>query len=81
MVEHSQLYDECSDCVADKGLYHRSRACCWARYLVSLPLLELRRGWLERLKARVSAKFYAEIERSTKMRWEKIKGKHAKNSA
>jgi hypothetical protein len=68
---------ECADCLADLGMYYFSRACCRGRFLVSVPLLALRQAWMVRWKNRVSAEFYADIERATKQRWEKVNGKRA----
>ena len=66
---------ECDDCIEDKGLYDFSRACCRARFLVSVPLLDLRKGWMRRWKRKVSEEFYDAIEAAVKKRWEKIGGK------
>lgn len=66
--------EDCDLCAKDDGNYDFGRVCCCARYIASLPLVRLRRGWMERLKARKSAEFYTAIERAVTVRWEKTKG-------
>lgn len=68
------MADECDLCARDDGNYQFDRACCCARFVTAVPLVRLRRGWMERFKARVSAGFYAEIERAVTARWKNKKG-------
>lgn len=63
----------CALCTKNNGNYDFGRVCCCARYITSLPLVSLRRMWMELLKARKSAEFYAEIERTVTERWKKLK--------
>lgn len=65
---------DCDLCAADLGRYDWSKVCCRSRFITSLPRVVLRRGWMERWKARESAEFYADIQRVVTARWENKKG-------
>lgn len=60
---------QCDLCVSDRGVYEFGRVCCCARFVSSLPLVRLRRGWMELFKVRKSADVYAQIEAAVKARW------------
>lgn len=65
---------ECELCAKDDGNYDFGRVCCRARFITSLPMVHLRRGWMARWKTRESAGLYAEIERAVTARWKNKKG-------
>lgn len=60
---------QCNLCVSDAGVYDFARVCCMARFVCSIPLKHLRKGWMERFRARKGADVYAELERAVKARW------------
>jgi len=60
---------DCDLCAADKGVYDFGRVCCCARYVCSIPLKAMRQGWMERLKSRVDAGFFAQLEQAISVRW------------
>lgn len=60
---------QCNLCDRDAGVYDFSRVCCMARFVCSIPLKTLRRGWMARFEARKGADIYAQLERAVKARW------------
>lgn len=61
---------QCKLCDTDRGVYDFSRVCCMARFVCSIPLKSLRKGWMARFKARTGADVYAQLELTVKARWE-----------
>lgn len=61
--------DYCDLCAADKGVYDFGRVCCCARYVCSIPLKQLRAGWMGLFKSRNSAEFFEQLECAVRARW------------
>lgn len=66
--------DDCGLCVRENGLFDWGQVCCRARFVIGLPGIEYRRGWMARWKARENAEFYAQIAAEVKARWDKKTG-------
>lgn len=65
--------DGCELCARDKGVYDFGRVCCCARYVCSIPLKQLRAGWMELFKSRNSAEFFEQLECAARALWESKK--------
>lgn len=59
----------CELCAEDVGVLDFVRPCCVARFVASVPLLEMRRGWLERLRMKNSAEFMEQVEERLREIW------------
>lgn len=62
---------DCELCVGDSPIYDFGLVCCRARFILSVPMLEVRRGWIERWK-RKDSEMCAAVEREVRMRWRGI---------
>lgn len=60
----------CHLCAAASGEFNWGNVCCRTRFIVGLPGIDWRRGWMERWKARESSEFYDAIARAVKAGWE-----------
>jgi hypothetical protein len=65
---------DCNLCLVASGEFNWGNVCCRARFVIGLPGIDWRRGWMARWKAREIPEFYAEIERAVKARWENKAG-------
>lgn len=61
----------CELCAADLGVLDFGRPCCVARFVASVPLLEMRREWLERLGRRNEEEFMSWVEERLREIWGK----------
>lgn len=61
--------ETCTLCIAAAGEYNWGKACCRARFVVGLPGIDWRQGWMARWKLSEIPEFYAEIEQAVKVRW------------
>lgn len=61
--------DGCELCALDKGVYDFGRVCCCARFVCSVPIKQLRAGWMEWFKSRNRAEFFEQLECTVKARW------------
>jgi hypothetical protein len=70
-VASTSFFDgTCDLCTAAAGIYNWGNLCCRARFVTSLPGIDLRRGWMARWKSRETPSFYAAIARAVKAQWE-----------
>lgn len=61
----------CELCAADAGVLDFGRPCCVARYIAKLPALDVRRGWMERLRVKNSVEFMERVEERLREIWGK----------
>lgn len=66
--------DPCPLCVAKDGEYGWGNVCCRARFVISLPGIDWRRGWMARWKMKELPDFYMAIEHAVKKLWENKTG-------
>lgn len=59
----------CELCAADSCILDFGRPCCVARFIARLPLLEMRRGWLERLRRKKDGEFMERVEDRLREIW------------
>lgn len=64
------MTEVCELCVQDSCILNFASPCCVARYVAKLPELEMRRGWLERLRIKNSAEFMERVEERLREIWE-----------
>ncbi|MFA6015882.1 MAG: hypothetical protein WC742_12530 [Gallionellaceae bacterium] len=65
---------QCALCDKDAGVYDFDRVCCVARFVCSIPIKALRKGWMERFKAQNGAGAHTLLECAVKARWALKKG-------
>jgi hypothetical protein len=63
----------CDLCEKNGSVYNFNRTCCLARFVVKLPSLELRRGWLARLAEQRGEEFQVEVAAEVRRLWEERK--------
>lgn len=58
----------CGLCAAASPVYDFGLVCCRVRFILSVPVLDIRREWLDRWK-RMDSEICAEVEREVEARW------------
>ena len=63
---------ECELCVDNSPVYQFDRLCCRVRYILGIPLREVRQAWLDRWRQR-EPEVAAKVEALVLERWESRK--------
>lgn len=58
----------CELCAVDSAVYNFGMVCCRVRFILGVPVLEIRQGWLERWR-RMDSEMGAEVEREVAAQW------------
>lgn len=67
---------DCALCIEDSPVYDFGLVCCRVRFILSVPVLEVRRAWLERWK-RQDGEMCAVVEREVAAKWKLNRGRDA----
>lgn len=67
-VEDGESAADCALCIASSPVYNFGLVCCRVRFILSVPVLEVRRTWLERWRKR-EGEISKLIENEVRKRW------------
>lgn len=68
---------DCELCIEKSPVYDFDMVCCRARFILGIPILDVRRAWIERWKKRDGAMGRA-VEQEVTARWNEAKRRGGK---
>lgn len=72
-AESAEKVVDCELCIKKSPVHDFRLVCCRVRFIMSIPILEVRRAWIERWKKRDGAMGRV-VEQEVTARWNKLKG-------